>query len=125
MHYDGAGPGTWLASLATSTDLTNWTKLGPVLGLGGADDDDSASASYGTTFFDGTRWHMFYVATRFVTPAPDFIPATPYLTMKAIGHSPLAPGPNSRRSSLSVASRELISATPPAPDTSSGNAENT
>ncbi len=91
MHYDGAGPGAWLASLATSTDLTNWTKLGPVLGLGGANDDDSASASYGTTFFDGTRWHMFYVATRFVTPAPDFIPATPYLTMKAIGHSPFGP----------------------------------
>ena len=36
MHYDGAGTNGWLACLATSKDLTNWTKVGPVLQLGKA-----------------------------------------------------------------------------------------
>lgn len=91
MHYDGAGTNGWLACLATSKDLTHWTKLGPVLQLGKNSEDDSASASYGTTFFDGTKWQMFYLGTRHVTPAPDFIPATPYVTMKAFAHEPAGP----------------------------------
>ena len=91
MHYDGAGTNGWLACLATSRDLTNWTKFGPVLALGKTNEDDSASASYGTTFFDGTKWHMFYLGTPKATPAPDRIPATPYLTMKASSDSPNGP----------------------------------
>jgi predicted GH43/DUF377 family glycosyl hydrolase len=91
MHYDGAGAGAWLACLATSRDLTNWTKHGPVLELGKTNEDDSASASYGTTFFDGKQWQMFYLGTRRVTPAPNFIPSTPYVTMKAFGNSPAGP----------------------------------
>jgi predicted GH43/DUF377 family glycosyl hydrolase len=91
MHYDGAGPKAWLACLATSKDLTNWTKLGPVLRLGQASEDDSASASYGTTFFDGVKWQMFYLGTRRATRAPNFIPSTPYVTMKAVANSPAGP----------------------------------
>ncbi len=91
MHYDGAGTNGWLACLATSKDLTHWTKFGPVLQLGQASADDSASASYGTTFFDGTKWQMFYLGTPHATPAPDRIPAPPYLTMKAQSDSPSGP----------------------------------
>jgi predicted GH43/DUF377 family glycosyl hydrolase len=91
MHYDGAGTNAWLACLATSQDLTNWTKRGPVLTLGHTNDDDSASASYGTTLFDGTKWQMFYLGTRHVTKAPNLIPCSPYLTMKAVADSPAGP----------------------------------
>lgn len=59
MHYDGAGTKGWLACLASSTDLVHWTKKGAVLELGRKGADDSASASYGVTFFDGKGWHMF------------------------------------------------------------------
>lgn len=91
MHYDGAGPKGWLTCLATSPDLVHWTLKGPVLDFGKAAEDDSASASYGVTFFDGRRWHMFYLGTPHVTPAPDFIPGFPYLTMKAWSESPEGP----------------------------------
>ena len=91
MHYDGAGPKGWLACLATSTDLTNWTKKGPVLDLGRPGAEDSASASYGVTFQEGATWHMFYLGTPHTTPAPDRIPAFPYLTLKAQGTSPAGP----------------------------------
>jgi predicted GH43/DUF377 family glycosyl hydrolase len=91
MHYDGAGPKGWLACLATSTDLKHWTKKGPVLDLGAPGSNDSASASYGTTYWDGTTWHMFYLGTPNTTPAPDRIPSPPYLTMKARSDSPSGP----------------------------------
>lgn len=91
LHYDGAGPRGWLACLATSKDLTHWTKKGPVLDLGQPGDDDSASASYGVTFFDGKTWHLFYLGTPHVTPPPDLIPAFPYLTLTATASSPTGP----------------------------------
>jgi predicted GH43/DUF377 family glycosyl hydrolase len=91
MHYDGAGTNGWLACLATSTNLTHWFKKGPALNLGRSGREDSASASYATTFFDGTNWHAFYLGTPHTTPAPDLIPAFPYLTMKARAASPLGP----------------------------------
>jgi len=91
MHYDGAGPKGWLACRAASSDLEHWTTSGPVLNFGKAGADDSASASYGVTFFDGRDWHLFYLGTPNVTPAPDFIPGFPYLTMKAHGPSPQGP----------------------------------
>jgi len=50
MHYDGAGPKGWLACLATSQDLEHWTPRGPALDFGASNRNDSASASYGTTF---------------------------------------------------------------------------
>ena len=91
MHYDAAGPKGWLAALAISMDLVHWEKKGPVLELGKAGENDSASASYGTTFYDGQIWHMFYLGTPNVTPAPDRIPAFPYLTMKARSNGPEGP----------------------------------
>jgi predicted GH43/DUF377 family glycosyl hydrolase len=91
MHYDGAGPKGWLACLATSRDLVNWTPKGPVLDFGKAGEDDSASASYGVTFFDGREWHLFYLGTPNVTPPPDLIPGFPYLTLKARSDSPEGP----------------------------------
>ncbi len=91
MHYDGAGPKGWLACLATSTDLVHWTKKGPVLDFGKPGENDSASASYGTTYFDGKIWHMFYLGTPHASPAPDLVPSFPYLTMKARSLSPAGP----------------------------------
>ena len=91
MHYDGAGPKGWLCCLATSTNLVDWTKKGPVLDFGKPGEEDSASAAYGVTYFDGKSWHMFYLGTPHVSPAPDLIPSFPYLTMKAKGESAAGP----------------------------------
>lgn len=91
MHYDGAGTKGWLACLAVSTDLVNWKKKGPILKFGSPSEDDSKSASYGVTYFDGTDWHMFYLGTPHTSPAPDLIPSFPYLTMKARSKSPEGP----------------------------------
>ena len=91
MHYDGAGPTGWLAALATSKDLVHWEKKGPALDLGKPGDDDSKSASYGVTFKEGKTWHMYYLGTPNVTPAPDLVPMFPYQTMKAKGKSPSGP----------------------------------
>jgi predicted GH43/DUF377 family glycosyl hydrolase len=91
MHYDAAGETGWLTALATSRDLIHWTKKGAVMKLGAPGSEDSASASYGTTYFDGHTWHMFYLGTPHVTPAPDRIPSFPYLTMKARSSSPTGP----------------------------------
>ena len=91
LHYDAAGPTAWLTSLATSRDLVHWDKKGAVLELGAPDQPDSKSASYGVTFKEGKTWHMFYLGTPNVTPAPDRIPMFPYQTLKAKGASPLGP----------------------------------
>lgn len=91
MHYDAAGPRGWLCSLATSEDMIDWKKHGPVLELGKPGDDDAKSASYGVTYFDENVWHMFYLGTPNVSPPPDRVPSFPYLTMKAKGNSPAGP----------------------------------
>ena len=91
MHYDAAGPKGWLAALATSKDLVNWEKKGPVLQFGKKNEPDSKSASYGTTYYDGKKWHMFYLGTPNVSSYPDLIPAFPYLNMKAESKSPFGP----------------------------------
>jgi len=91
LHYDGAGPKGWLACLATSKDLAHWRKHGPILDFGAAGALDSASASSPWVFYDGTEWHMFYVGTPNATSAPNFIPAFPYLTMKARSEKPGGP----------------------------------
>lgn len=91
MHYDGAGPQGWLCCLATSTDLVNWTPKGPILDFGEKNEEDCASASYGVTYKEGKVWHMFYLGTPNTSPAPDLIPAFPYLTMKAKSNSPAGP----------------------------------
>lgn len=91
LHYDGSGPKGWLACLATSKDLKNWTKHGPVLDFGAPGEDDSGTATSPWVFREGRTWHMFYLASSNTTPAPDFIPALPYLTMKARSDSPAGP----------------------------------
>jgi len=91
MHYDGAGEKGWLACLAESKDLINWEKKGPILNFGKPYEDDSKTASYGVTYFDGKEWHLFYLGTPNVSAAPDLIPSFPYLTMKAKGNSPAGP----------------------------------
>ena len=91
LFYDGAGPKGWLACLATSKDLKTWEKKGPVLDFGKPGEDDSAAAVSPWVYFDGQNWHMFYVATPNAYPAPDYIPALPYLTMKARSKSLAGP----------------------------------
>jgi predicted GH43/DUF377 family glycosyl hydrolase len=91
MHYDAAGPKGWLCALAMSEDLFNWEKKGPILNLGKPGEDDSKSASYGVTYYDGKKWHMFYLGTPNTSKPPDRIPSFPYLTMKAKGNSPAGP----------------------------------
>ena len=91
MHYDGAGAKGWLACLATSQDANNWATRGPALNFGATGQNDAASASYGVTFFDGRKWHMFYLGTPHTSPPPELVPAFPYLTMKAEGSSPVGP----------------------------------
>jgi hypothetical protein len=91
MHYDAAGPTGWLCALATSTDLVHWKKRGPVLDLGEPGAEDSRSASYGVTYFDGREWQMFYLGTPNTTPPPDRVPSFPYLTLKAKSRFPKGP----------------------------------
>ena len=91
MHYDAAGPTGWLTALATSRDLVHWKEHGTVLTLGKPGADDSASASYGTTYFDGHRWQMFYLGTPHTSPTPNRIPSFPYMTMKAWARQPQGP----------------------------------
>lgn len=91
MHYDGAGTKGWLACLATSTNLTDWRARGPALDFGSPGQKDAASASYGVTFYDKRKWHMFYLGTPHTSPPPNLVPAFPYLTMKAEGKTPTGP----------------------------------
>jgi predicted GH43/DUF377 family glycosyl hydrolase len=91
LYYDGAGPNGWLACLATSPDLNNWTLHGARLDLGSPGTADASSASSPWLCFDGDEWHMFYLGTPNASPAPDYIPAFPYLTMKAKSSSVSGP----------------------------------
>ena len=91
LHYDAAGATGWLTALATSRDLIHWKKHGIVMNLGPPGSDDAASASYGTTYFDGQRWQMFYLGTPHATAPPDRVPQFPYLTMKAVSDAPAGP----------------------------------
>lgn len=93
MHYDAAGEVGWLCALATSDDGVNWTKQGSVLELGKLGTPDSASASFGTVFFDSQThpsWHMFYLGTPNVNELGK-VPAFPYQTLKARAENPQGP----------------------------------
>jgi predicted GH43/DUF377 family glycosyl hydrolase len=83
LFYDGAGKDGWIASLAESKNLKDWTKKGNILTLGGQGRNDSKSASSPWVIKENNTWHMFYVGTPNTTPPPYRIPAFPYLTMKA------------------------------------------
>lgn len=92
MHYDAAGPEGWLAALAVSSDGIMWRKRGPILPLGASGQPDAGSASYGVPHQDPSgRWHLFYLGTPNTSPAPERIPAFPYLTCKATASCPTGP----------------------------------
>ena len=91
MNYDGATSTGWIAAQAKSSDLVHWQKSGSILTLGEAGASDSASASYGTVYYDGNTYHMFYLGTPNTTGEPYLVPAFPYLTMKATSMSPSGP----------------------------------
>jgi predicted GH43/DUF377 family glycosyl hydrolase len=91
LHYDAESSEGWLSSLATSKDLVTFTKKGPLLKLGPPGALDSASASYGTTYFDGSTWRMFYLGTQTTSPAPAKVPMGPYFTLRAKSKSPGGP----------------------------------
>lgn len=91
LFYDGCAAPGWLACLATSDDLKTWTKRGRMLSLGPPGYDDSGTASSPWLIKEGATWHMFYVACPAVTPAPDYVPAGPYLTMKATAPALMGP----------------------------------
>lgn len=91
LFYDGSGPKGWLACLATSTNLIQWAKKGPVLDFGKPGELDSAGACSPWVYSDGKEWHMFYLGTPNASPAPNLVPNAPYLTMKA--KSPSLAGP--------------------------------
>lgn len=83
LFYDGAGKDGWLACLAESKDLKTWVKKGPILTLGDSTKGDYKSASAPWVIKEKNTWHMFYLGTPNTFPAPERIPAFPYLTMKA------------------------------------------
>jgi len=83
LFYDGAGKDGWRACLAEGRDLKIWVKRGAILKLGEPGSDDAKSASAPWVIKEKDTWHMFYLGTPNTTPAPDRIPAFPYLTMKA------------------------------------------
>ena len=47
MTYDGAGRQAWLVCLATSTDLVQWERHGPIIACGEPGSPDSATAYAG------------------------------------------------------------------------------
>jgi predicted GH43/DUF377 family glycosyl hydrolase len=87
LFYDGAGKDGWKACLAESKDLRTWKKKGPILSLGEPGSRDAKSASSPWVIKEKDTWHMFYLGTPNTTPAPDRIPAFPYLTLKAKSNS--------------------------------------
>jgi predicted GH43/DUF377 family glycosyl hydrolase len=83
LFYDGAGIKGWLACLATSKDLINWEKKGSILDFGKEGDPDHATATSPWIIKEDNYWHMFYLGSPNATPAPNHIPAFPYMTLKA------------------------------------------
>jgi predicted GH43/DUF377 family glycosyl hydrolase len=83
LFYDGAGSDGWKACLAESKDLRVWIKKGPILNLGDPGSMDAGCVASPWVIKEESTWHMFYLGSPNTTPAPDRIPAFPYLTMKA------------------------------------------
>lgn len=83
LFYDGAGPKGWRACVATSKDLVEWEKKGPILDFGKSGEIDAAAACSPWVYKQGKEWHMFYLGTPNAGKEPDLVPMLPYLTMKA------------------------------------------
>lgn len=91
LTYDGAGSNGWFSCLATSTDLVNWHRHGPLLSKGPEGSRDSATATYGTLFEDPDGWHMHYLGSPNCSPEPNCIPMFPYHTLRATADHPEGP----------------------------------
>ncbi|MEZ5275229.1 MAG: hypothetical protein R3F07_02470 [Opitutaceae bacterium] len=91
MHYDGCAADGWLACRAVSTDFVNWGKQGPIMKAGPPGSDDAGCVCSPWTIFDGSIWHMFYLAASGKSPAPASVPRSPYLTRKATSPSIMGP----------------------------------
>ena len=88
LFYDGArADHGWLACLATSTNLRDWTRHGPILDFGAPGRPDFATATSPWFHREAGLWHMFYLGARSASPPPDCVPAPPYLTCKAEAES--------------------------------------
>ncbi len=71
------------ACLATSTDLKNWQRHGPVFSFGDPGTLDSHTATSPWFIQHDGLWHAYYVGCQKTTPPPDCIPHMPYFTLKA------------------------------------------
>ena len=84
LFYDSAEPGVgWLACLATSKDLDNWERHGPVFSYGEPGTLDSHTATSPWFIRHDGLWHAYYVGCTKTTPPPECIPHLPYFTLKA------------------------------------------
>jgi predicted GH43/DUF377 family glycosyl hydrolase len=91
MTYDGAPQtGSWNTVLASSTDLTAWTVHGNIMPLGNVGDPDSNCVCYGTTYFDGSLYHMYYTTSTSGSTSPP-VPYPNYQTMSASAPTPQGP----------------------------------
>jgi hypothetical protein len=79
LFYDGIRPDGTRACLATSRDLVNWRKHGPILEKGLPGTRDAGAVCSPWVIHDGREWHMFYIGSPTGKELPDF----PYLTLKA------------------------------------------
>lgn len=91
LHYDGCAAGGWRACRALSTNLLNWSREGPILELGSPGSIDGGTVASPWMIEDGGLWHMFYLAARQTTGAPDYVPMPPYVTRRASAQSPFGP----------------------------------
>lgn len=115
LHYDGAGVRGWLACSATSTDLVNWVRQGPILDFGPAGSRDAGAACSPWIIEDRGTWHMFYLGSRTQTPPPERVPESPYPTLKAKAVS--AFGPWTKQPEVNVIA---LNSAFPSPDSSPG-----
>jgi hypothetical protein len=81
----------WLTCLATSRDLINWEKKGPVLDFGEPGEMDHAAACSPWVIQEGDLWYMFFLGTPNASTPPDLVPSFPYLTLKAKAKRPAGP----------------------------------
>lgn len=83
LFYDGCTAEGHMACVATSQDLKQWTKQGTILERGLPGELDAAAVLSPWVYKENGVWHMFYIGTPNKGPAPDYVPAFPYLTFKA------------------------------------------
>jgi len=105
LFYDGAKSGVgWLACLATTMDLKNWQRHGPVFSYGKPGRLDSHTAASPWFIQHEGLWHAYYVGCQKTTPPPNCIPHMPYFTLKAEAED--LKGPWKKRYDVTVVTTE-------------------